>query len=118
LVEATFVPLALFYTALGLVGVWGALLSALIWSYACVLRRALTGQRIPGILVPSVLGLTVRTSLAMASGSVFVYFLQPSLGSLAVGAAYLFSVSGDRTLAQRLAADFCPLPEHVLANSG
>ena len=118
LVEATLIPLVLFYTAMWLLGVWGALFSALAWSLAAILRRAVTGQRIPGILVLSALGLTVRTSLALASGSVFVYFLQPSLGSLAVGAAFLISVPGERTLAQRLAADFCPIPDHVLANSG
>ena len=31
---------------------------------------------------------------------------------------FLISAPADRTLAQRLAADFCPLPEHILANSG
>ena len=105
LFEATLIPLALFYVALWYSGVWVALFAALSWSYLAIVRRILIGQRIPGLLVLGAVGLTVRTVVAMASGSVFVYFLQPSLTTVAVGGAFLLSVPAGRPLAQRLSAD-------------
>ena len=56
-------------------------------------------------------GLTARTAVALVSGSVFVYFLQPTLTTVVVGAVFLLSVPAGRPLAERLAGDFCPLPE-------
>jgi hypothetical protein len=99
------------------VGVWGAVLVGLGWTYAAVARRLLTGRPVPGILVLSAVTLTARTIIAMASGSVVIYFLQPTLGTALVAGAFLLSVPLGRPLAQRLARDFCPIPEGVLANS-
>jgi hypothetical protein len=112
LVEATLIPLALFYGALWLVGIWGALATALLWSYGAIARRAIKGERIPGLLVLGAIGLTTRTAMAIATGSAFVYFLQPSLTTFGVAFAFLLSAAGRRPLAERLAADFCPLPDH------
>lgn len=116
LVEATLVPLALFYVSLWLLGVWGALTMALAWSYTAVFRRIAVRQRIPGILLLGALVLTARTGIAMATGSTFVYFLQPTLGTLLVASAFLVSVRTRRPLAERLATDFCPLDPNLLAN--
>jgi hypothetical protein len=118
LFEATIIPLALFYAALWYSGVWVALFAALSWSYLAIVRRMVTGQRIPGLLVLGALGLTVRTIVAMASGSVFVYFLQPSLTTVGVAGAFLLSVPAGRPLAARLANDFIPLPVEVLKLEG
>src|SRR5947209_19757596 len=107
-IEATLIPLLLFYAFLWTSGVRGALIAALAWSWVAIGRRVVTGQRIPGILVLGALGITARTIVAFASGSVFVYFLQPSLTTLAVAAAFLFSVPAGRPLAERLAHDFVP----------
>jgi intracellular septation protein A len=114
LIEATIVPLILFYTFLWTAGVWGALVAALVWSWAAILRRVITGQRIPGILVLGTLGITARTVMAFATGSVFVYFLQPTLTTVAISAAFLLSVPAGRPLAERLAHDFVPLDPEVL----
>jgi hypothetical protein len=114
LVEATIVPLVLFYGAMWSVGMRAALGVALAWNYGAVLRRVLTGRRVPGILVIGALTMTARTVIALASGSVFLYFLQPTLGTIAVAAAFLVSVPAGRPLAERLAADFCPLPEQLV----
>jgi hypothetical protein len=48
--------------------------------------------------------------LAVATGSMFLYFLQPTLGTVAVAGAFLVSVPLRKPLAARLADDFCPLP--------
>ncbi|HVM39136.1 MAG TPA: VC0807 family protein [Acidimicrobiia bacterium] len=111
IVEATLVPLGLFYTSMWFFGVWGALAAALAWSYAALAVRLLTRRRIPGVLVLGAMAMTVRTVIAVLSGSVFVYFLQPSLGTVSVALLFLVSVPYGRPLAQRLASDFCPLPD-------
>jgi hypothetical protein len=115
--EGTVVPLVLFLLTLRLVGVWGAVLIGLGWTYAALIRRLVTGRRVPGILVLGAVTLTARTVVAMVSGSVVVYFLQPTLGTALVAGAFLLSVPLGRPLAQRLARDFCPIPEDVLANT-
>jgi hypothetical protein len=116
-VESTIVPLALFLLTLHFLGVWGAVLIGLGWTYTAVVRRLLMGQRVPGILVLAAVTLTARTVVAMASGSVVVYFLQPTLGTALVAGAFLLSVPLRRPLAERLARDFCPIPSGVLAHA-
>jgi intracellular septation protein A len=118
LLEATLIPLGLFYGGLQLFGLWGALLAALIWSYTSLLRRLVTRRRVPGILMLGIVGLTARTALALATGSAFLYFLQPTVGTGLVASVFLGSVLLGRPLALRLAADFLPLPEALLAHHG
>jgi uncharacterized membrane protein len=118
LLEATLIPLALFYGGLQLFGLWGALVAALVWSYTSLLRRLVARRRVPGILVLGIIGLTARTALALATGSAFLYFLQPTLGTALVASVFIGSVVLGRPLAQRLAADFVPLPESLLAHDG
>ena len=108
-------PLAIFYLALWLVGVWGALIGALAWSYAALAVRLILGKRVPGLLLLGTAAITVRTLISFLTGSVFVYFLQPTLGTVAIGLAFLLSVPVGRPLAERLAGDFVPLP-HALAS--
>jgi hypothetical protein len=115
--EGTVVPLALFLLTLHFVGVWGAVLIGLGWTYAAVARRLLMRQRVPGILLLTAVTLTARTIVAMASGSVVLYFLQPTLGTALVAGAFLLSVPLGRPLAERLARDFCPIPSGVLAHA-
>lgn len=110
LIEASIIPLVVFYGALWLVGVWGGLAAALAWSYTAVIRRLVTRTPVPGLLILGLVGITARTAVAAASGSVFVYFLQPTLTTVLIGAVFLLSVPAGRPLAERLAGDFCPLP--------
>jgi hypothetical protein len=116
-VEGTIVPLVLFLLMLHFVGVWGAVLIGLGWTYVAVARRLVTRQRVPGILLLTAVTLTARTAIAMLSGSVVLYFLQPTLGTALVAAAFLLSVPLRRPLAERLARDFCPIPSGVLAHA-
>lgn len=114
LVEATLVPLGLFYLCMFEWGKVAAILAALGWSWAAILRRVAQRRGVPGMLIIGTLGLTVRSVIALATGSFFVYFLQPSLATAAVGAAFLFSIPAGRPLAERLAADFVPFPPGYL----
>ncbi|HWO71344.1 MAG TPA: VC0807 family protein [Actinomycetota bacterium] len=115
-VEGTLVPVALFYGALRLAGTGGALALALAWSYAAVLRRLLTGRRVPGLLLLGAAALTARTALAAATGSLFLYFLQPAVGNVVAAAAFLLSVPAGHPLALRLAEDFVPLPPALVSH--
>jgi uncharacterized membrane protein len=114
--EGTLVPVALFYGSLRLIGPTGALAAALIWSYAALLRRLLLRRRVPGLLLLGTIALTVRTAISLATGSLFVYFLQPTIGTVAMAVAFLLSLPTGRPLAERLAADFMPLPPALLAH--
>lgn len=114
-VEGTLLPLAVFYAALWLSGFWGAVIAATVWSYGTVLRRVVRRERIPGIVVIGAVLVTARTVLALQTGSPFLYFLQPTLGTVLVAGLFLLSVPVGKPLAERLAADFCPLPPALLA---
>jgi intracellular septation protein A len=112
IIESTIVPLAIFYAALWVVGMWGALIAALAWSYLVVLCRLVRKEPISGLAILGALALTFRTALAMVTGNVVLYFLQPSLGTALVGLAFLVSMRTKQPLIQRLARDFLPdLPE-------
>lgn len=114
--EGTVIPIVLFYGALRLAGEEGALAAALLWSYAAVLRRVALRRRIPGLLLLGALALTVRTVTAAITGSMFVYFLQPTIGTVVTAGAFLLSVPTGRPLAERLAADFVPLPPALVSH--
>jgi Protein of unknown function (DUF3159) len=116
LIEATLMPLALFYGAITLCGQVAALLIALGWCYLAVARRLVTRRRVPGLLAIAAFGLTVRTVMALSTGSLFLYFLQPTLSNALVGAIFLASLAGRTPMAERLAADFCPLPRAFLSH--
>jgi hypothetical protein len=118
LVEATLVPAALFYTSLSLFGFGAALAAALCWAYGAMAYRCLLRRPIPSILLLAVIALTVRTLVAAASGSTFIYFLQPIVGTTGVAAVFLLSIAIGRPLVGRLAADFCPLAPDVAARPG
>jgi len=108
--EGTIIPVALFVLALHFFGVTGAIVAGLMWTYSAIGVRLLTRRRVPGILLLGALTLTARSILTFATGSTFVYFLQPTLGTAMVAFAFLVSVPAGRPLVQRLASDFCPIP--------
>ena len=111
LIEGKLIPLVVFLSFLGFVGRTGAVLAALVWSIACITFRVSTGRRVPGLVVLTAVGLTARTIAALATGSMVVYFLQPTVSTALLGAAFLVSVGVRRPLAERLARDFCPFDE-------
>lgn len=116
-IEGTLIPLGIFYLVLWTVGTFGAIIAALGWCYTALAYRVLTRRRIPGLLLIGAMGLTARTAVALASGSVFFYFLQPTLTTVVVAAAFLLSVPAGHPLAARLAADFFPLPPELVCRT-
>ncbi len=110
-VEGTLLPMGIFYGAMWLAGFWGAVTASLAFSWGAVGFRVATRRAVPGLLIVGALGLSVRAAVALLNNSPFVYFLQPTLGTFALAAAFLFSVPAGKPLAARLAADFLPMPD-------
>jgi intracellular septation protein A len=109
LIEASVVPAVLFYSFLVAMGLGAAYVVAVVWSYTAMARRVVQRRPVPTILVIGVVGVTVRTLVAVASRSSFVYFFQPVLGTVAMGCVFLLSVGVGRPLIGRLAGDFWPI---------
>lgn len=111
LVEAKLVPLLLFLGCYRIWGVPAALVTALAWSVAMLGRRLVLGRRVSGLVVLGIVGLTGKTVVALLSGSLALYFLQPTLTTVLVGGAFLVSVATGRPLAERLVHDLWPIDE-------
>ncbi|HUC37544.1 MAG TPA: VC0807 family protein [Acidimicrobiales bacterium] len=115
LVESTIGPAAVFYIVLLTSGFRGAIIAALVWSYLAFVRRVVRRQPIPGLLLLGVVLITLRTAVSFVTGSSFIYFAQPTLGTFLVSVIFLASVVVGRPLAERLANDFCPLDPDVMS---
>lgn len=111
LLESTLIPLGLFYLLLTFTGFHGGLIAALGWSVAAVVRRLLLRKPVPSVLVLTTVLVGVRTVIGYCTGSVFLYFLQPTLQNFLIGFALLITASFRQPLLGRLANDFCAFPE-------
>ena len=109
LLEASFIPTALFYTALTFGSIGIAYLVAIAWTYGCLGRRLWMGAPVTGVLVLASVGITIRTALAVGSGSTFVYFAQPIIGTVITAGVFLVSIALGRPLIGKLATDFWPI---------
>ena len=116
IVEGTLVPLTILVVALRVLSPRGAMVAGLVWVFLAVGVRVALRRPVPGVLLLGAATLTARTAVSLATGSVVVYFLQPSLGTMLVGTLFLLSVPLGRPLAQKLLRDFCPLSDEVHAN--
>ncbi len=115
-IEASLIPTVLFYVSLGLFGLGAALVTVLLWVYLAVIQRVVRSRDIPPLLVLAVVGITGRTAVAMSSGSTFLYFAQPIVGSIAMGCVFLCSIAIGRPLVARLALEFWPLTQEMLVH--
>ncbi len=115
LLESTILPLTVFYALLSF-GPRVAVSAALGWSYANIARRLLRRDGVPAMIVLGTALVTVRAAVSLATGSTFIYLLQPTLGTFVVAALFLGSVPLRKPLTARLAGDFCPIPEAVMTH--
>ncbi|MEU9891738.1 VC0807 family protein [Sphaerisporangium sp. NPDC051011] len=114
LLEGVVAPLAVFYTALALLGLDGALIAAVSWVYAGVLWRVVRRRPVPGTMLLAAIAITARAAVGWWTGSAVVYFLQPELGTICISMAFLASVRLNRPLVQKLTLDYIHLPSAVL----
>jgi uncharacterized membrane protein len=113
-IEASLIPTALFYCGLAAIGLGAAYAAALVWVYAAATSRLVRHRPVPPLLVLGLIGVTVRTTVAFASGSSFLYFAQPILSSVVMGCVFLVSVAVGRPMVERLALEFWPLTTEQL----
>jgi intracellular septation protein A len=118
LLVACVIPGIVFYTLFVSFGVWPAIVAGLVWSYGAIAVRALAGRRMSGMLLLTASVLTVRTIVALAAHSTFIYFLQPVLTDLLIGTIFLVSALTARPVVARLAGDFYPLTDELHARPG
>lgn len=114
LVEGVLVPLALFYGCLTLFGFRAAVVAALVWSLAAFALRLARGQRPTAILVLGIVFLVFRTVVSFASGSAFLYFVQPSAASIVTALIFVGSALVRRPIVERMAGELCPLDPELL----
>jgi intracellular septation protein A len=110
LVESTLIPLSLFYLLLSVVGLDGGLIAALSWSVLALIRRVVLRRKIPAVLILTTGLLVARTVLGLVTGSVFLYFLQPTLQNFLIAFVLLASLPFGRPFLAKLADDFCAFP--------
>ncbi|WP_113703114.1 VC0807 family protein [Nonomuraea lactucae] len=114
LLEGVVAPLAVFYAALAVLGMTGALIAAVSWVYLGVAWRLFRGIRVPATMFLAAIAVTVRAAVGLWTGSWVVYFIQPELGTICISMAFLASVRLNRPLVQKLTLDYIHLPSAVL----
>ncbi|MGH9061629.1 MAG: VC0807 family protein [Acidimicrobiales bacterium] len=111
LLESALVPAGLFYLLLTVAGFGGGVLAALGWSAAAIACRIVLRKPLPAVLLLTTALMIARTVLGLLSGSVFVYFLQPTLQNFLLALLLLASAPLNRPVLARLARDFCAFPD-------
>jgi hypothetical protein len=117
LVEGVVAPTAVFLLLLHFFGVSAAIVGGFAWSASVIVVRRILGREIPALVLLGVGILFVRTVLALATGSSFLYFLQPTLGTAVAGVAILITAMLGQPLVLRIARDFCPFPSDAMEDA-
>jgi hypothetical protein len=112
--EASVVPALLLLLVRNAADDTVAIGAALAWIVAATAWHGVRGRPVTGLTMLAITRLLVRSVVAIAAGSIFVYFVQGSLGGFCLAAAFLVSVVIDRPFARRFADDFCDLPARLL----
>lgn len=110
LLETVVVPTLLLYAFMVTVGSIAGLAAVLSWCALTVAVRVATVGRVPGVLLLAITMLVCRTAVALALSSVYVYLLQPVVGSVFMASLFIGSALVGRPITLRLAQDFVHLP--------
>jgi intracellular septation protein A len=117
LVESALAPLLLFYVVFHYTGLTGGLLAGLAWGLAAVAVRLALRLPVPSVLLFTTILLVVRTIIGFATGSWFIYLLEPSVQNFLFALVLLATLPFERTFLAKLADDFCVLPPALTSNS-
>ena len=116
LMLGTVIPMGLFYGTFRSIGLNAALLIGLAWSLALIGNRMRRGRRVEATLILSTILVLARVAITWGTGSTFVYFLQPVIGTYLTAIALIGSVLINRPFTQRVTRDYVPLPQPLLAH--
>jgi uncharacterized membrane protein len=115
LATAVVAPAVLFATTLVLFNITTAMIVVLAWMVGAMSWRRATGRPVSGLLVLTVGIMTVKTSVALATGNAFIYFVQPVFVDVIVATVFLTSLWSARPIVSRLAPDFFPMDATLAA---
>ena len=110
IIEGTLVPLAVFYVAMWAAGVWGAAFAVDVG-----LRHGPASPLPPAGARHPLIGCPRDGPHVVALRRQRLPLLPHRPGTVLVAGLFLLSVPIGKPLAERLARDFCPLPEALLA---
>lgn len=113
ILTANVIPGVIFYLTLIAGNIWLALTAALCWCYGAVAWRISTKRRASVLLYLTIIGLTAKTAFAFATGSTYIYFLQPALTDVVVALLFLGSLLTAQPVVARLARDFYPVDDEL-----
>lgn len=116
--EAIVVPTALLTVLIHIVGLLPSLAAAVGWCVLAAALRWIFTRNVPGTLLLGVVMLSGRAGVAIATSSIFIYVLQPALGSVLMATMFLGSAAFGRPITLRLARDLLVLPDHFLDRNG
>ncbi len=107
------VPAGLFVALFTSAGATLAIVGALGWSLGVVGYQRQTGQRVAGLVILAIIGNVAKSAVALATGSLLLYFVQPTISTVLIGLAFAASIPLRQPLAERLVHDFLPLDPHT-----
>ncbi|HET9691930.1 MAG TPA: VC0807 family protein [Acidimicrobiales bacterium] len=105
---ATLIPLAILYVGLALDSVVDAIIASVVYAYGVAAYQWRRNRRVSGMLLMTLLLVTIRALAAAATGSVFAYFVVPVVETAGFGLLFLASMFTSEPLIVRLARDFVP----------
>ncbi|MFL6237898.1 MAG: VC0807 family protein [Actinomycetes bacterium] len=117
ILETTVAPTAAFWLLLHVAGLHAAVIGALTLNYLLIGRRLLLRRTVPVLLIMGTVLLTSRTAIVFATGSTFLYFLQPTLNAYLVAGIFGASALAGRPIVRRLSRDFIDLPSDLAAST-
>jgi hypothetical protein len=115
LLEATLVPTFLCYAGILASGLTLGIGLALGWTFFAVGRRLVARRPIPGLLLLSTFGLSIRVTIYLLNENSFVYFIQPIARTGLMALMFVLSALLGRPFIARVARDFCSFTSDVEA---
>lgn len=116
LTEGVLIPTAILYAAIRTVGAVPGLIGVIAWCLLTIGVRWALGRRVPSTLLLVIGMLVLRTGIALAATSVWLFLLQPIAASVLMSLLFIGSAVVGRPVTQRLAQDFVHLPERLVAD--
>jgi hypothetical protein len=109
----TLLPMAVFYFTLSLFGLRAAAVVTASLYYAALITRVVRKQPVLAAALLAAGLLSLRTVVVFMTGSAFLYFIQPVIGTVAVATVFAATAIAGRPVLDRLAHDFCAFPAEL-----
>lgn len=116
LTESVLIPTLILYIAMRTVGAGAGLIGVIGWCLLSMGARWVRGKRVPSTMLLVIGILVLRTGVALAFSSVWIFLLQPVAASVLMALLFIGSALIGRPVTQRLAQDFVHLPERLLTD--